>query len=253
MKKELRIFLTSVMFYTRLPCPKWVDHSAEYLKESARYLPLIGIIIGAIGALVYEVAIFLFPQAIALLLSMIATILVTGAIHEDGLADVCDGFGGGWTKEDILRIMKDSRLGLYGIIGIVSILSLKFASLNYLQQASIPIVLITGHALSRFTAVTLLYTHEYVRSDATSKVKAAAVHFQKSSFFVAAIFGLAPLLFFSTLSVFIVLIPVAIARWYLGSMFKKKIGGQTGDCAGATQQICEVVFYLSLVALWKFI
>src|SRR5437868_4874930 len=102
MKREFRIFLTAVMFYTRLPCPKWVDHSSEYLGKSARYLPLIGIIIGGIGAVVYEISLLVFPSAIALLLSMIATIYITGALHEDGVSDVCDGFGAGWKKDDIL-------------------------------------------------------------------------------------------------------------------------------------------------------
>src|SRR5271155_1493195 len=110
MKKEIKIFLTAVMFFTRIPCPSWVDHSPEYLRESARYLPLVGIIVGAIGAIVYIVSSVIFPHAIALLLSMLVTILVTGAFHEDGLADMCDGFGGGFTKESILRIMSDSRI-----------------------------------------------------------------------------------------------------------------------------------------------
>jgi adenosylcobinamide-GDP ribazoletransferase len=253
MKKEFRILLTAVMFYTRLPCPSWVDHSPEYLRESARYLPLVGIIVGGIGALVYEVSLNIFPYVIALLLSMIVTIYVTGAIHEDGLSDVCDGFGGGWTKEDVLRIMKDSRVGIYGVLGAFSVLALKFASLYQINPAVIPLVLIAGHALSRFFAVTLLYTHEYVRPEASSKVKSAALPMSTRGLIISAIFGLVPLLFFVNSFVFLTLIPVFFARWYLGKMFKDKIGGQTGDCAGSTQQICEVVFYLSLVALWKFI
>ena len=253
MKKEFRIFLTSVMFYTRLPCPKWVDHSTEYLQESSKYLPLIGILVGMIGAFIYLVSLFIFPSAIALLLSTIATIYVTGALHEDGLADMCDGFGGGWTKEDILRIMKDSRTGIYGVIGIIAVLSLKFASLYSITPTLIPLVLIAGNALSRFAAVTLLYTHKYVRPDAESKVKAAAHRMNTVSLLIAGFFGIVPLFFFFRPFVFTLIIPVFAIHWYLGRMYSNRIGGQTGDCAGATQQICEVVFYLSFIVLWKYI
>jgi len=254
MRRELKIFLTALMFFTRIPCPKWVDHSAEYLNKSSRYLPLVGIIVGAVGGTVYGVSSFLFPHAIALLLSMIATIYITGAFHEDGLADMCDGFGfgGGWTKEGILQIMKDSRMGTYGAIGVFFILALKYATLYQISPYQIPLVLIAGHALSRFAASTLLYTHNYVREDAQSKVKAAAQRMSTSSLIAGAFFGIAPLILFFNYYFFVLLIPVFITRWYLGRLFYRRIGGQTGDCLGATQQICEVVLYLSIVVLWKF-
>jgi len=253
MKKEIKIFFTAIMFFTRIPCPRWVDHSPEYLTKSSRYFSLVGIIVGGIGALVYYISSFVFPHAVALLLSMIATIFATGAFHEDGLADVFDGFGGGWKKEDILRIMKDSRVGAFGVIGLCSVLALKFSCLYFITPKLIPLVLITGHSLSRFTASTLLYTLNYVRDDADSKAKPAAQRMSAGSLLIAAFFGIMPMFFFQNASVFLVLIPVFITRWYLARFFVKWIGGQTGDCAGATQQITEVVFYLSCIALWKFI
>ena len=253
MKKEVRIFFTALMFFTRIPCPKWIDHSPEYLTKSSRYFPLVGIIMGGIGALVYYGSSFIFPHPVALLISMITTILATGAFHEDGLADMCDGFGGGWTKQDILRIMKDSRTGTYGVVGLCSVLALKFASLYYIDSKLIPLVLIAGHSLSRFAASTLLYTLDYVRDDEQSKAKPAAQRMSTGSLLAGALFGIAPLILFFNYYIFLVLIPVFAIRWYLGRFFVKWIGGQTGDCAGAAQQICEVVFYLSLLALWKFI
>ena len=84
MKKELQIFLTAIMFFTRIPCPKWVDHNPEYLSKSAKYFSLVGIIVGSIGALVFYIFSFILSTEIALLLSMIATIYTTGAFHEDG-------------------------------------------------------------------------------------------------------------------------------------------------------------------------
>lgn len=253
MKTELRIFFTALMFFTRIPCPQWVDHSPDYLTKSSRYFPLVGLIVGSIGALVYVIASFVFPSAIAILLSMISTILTTGAFHEDGLGDMFDGFGGGWTKEKILLIMKDSRTGTYGIVGLITVLSLKFAALFYIGTQHIPIVLITGHALSRFAASTLLYTLDYVRDEDQSKAKPAAQKMSHTSLIIGAVFGIAPLLLFFDPFIFLALIPVFAMRFYLGRFFKKWIGGQTGDCGGATQQLCEVVFYLSLLIVWKFI
>lgn len=253
MKKEIKIFFTALMFFTRIPCPKWVDHAPDYLTKSSRYFPLVGIIVGGIGALVYYASAFIFPHPIALLLSMASTMLATGAFHEDGLGDMCDGFGGGWTKEKILLIMKDSRTGTYGIVGLFSVLALKFASLYYMDPKIIPLVLIAGHSLSRFAASTLLYTLDYVRDDDQSKAKPAAQKMSTVSLFVGGLFGIAPLVLFFNYFVFLVLLPVFAIRWRLGRFFFKWIGGQTGDCGGATQQLCEVVFYLSLLALWKFI
>jgi len=253
MKQEIRIFFTALMFFTRIPCPKWTDHSPSYLAKSPRYFPMVGIIVGSIGALMYYGCCFIFPPSIGLLLSMVSTVLTTGAFHEDGFADVCDGFGGGWTKEKILIIMKDSRLGTYGVVGLVTILSLKFTSLSAINPKLLPLVLISGHSISRYAATTLLYTHEYVRTDEQSKAGSAAQKLSTISIIVATIFGLAPLTLFFNYYVFLTLIPVFAMRWYLANFFVKWIGGHTGDCAGATQQLCEVTFYLSLLILWKFI
>src|SRR4028118_1536958 len=126
MKKELRIFFTAMMFLTRLPVPKLTDHSSEYLEKSSKYFPLIGWIVGAISCGTFLAFYQFLSIEISLLASIIAGILTTGAFHEDGFADVCDAFGGGWTKEKILEIMKDSRLGTYGTVGLIAILSVKF-------------------------------------------------------------------------------------------------------------------------------
>ncbi len=253
MKKELQIFLTAIMFFTRIPCPKWVDHKAEYLKKSAKYFSLVGIIVGGIGALVFYGSSFLFSTEIALLLSICSTIYVTGAFHEDGFADVCDGLGGGWTKEKILLIMKDSRLGTYGTVGLLLLLAIKFSALRETPVHLIPLTLIAGHGLSRFIATTLLYTHPYVRDTENSKAKPAAKDVNIGMLTISGIFGILPLFLFKTPYIFLTIIPMYLAKMYLGSKFKKWLGGQTGDCAGAVQQLTEVVFYLSIIALWKFI
>ena len=241
--EEIRLFFTALMFFTRIPVPAWVGFSETYLNRSARYFSLIGIIVGAIGGGVFWLANFIFPQVIAILLSMIATIWVTGAFHEDGFADTCDGFGGGWTKENVLTIMKDSRIGTYGAVGIGLMLALKFFVLNNINAEILPFLLIAGHSVSRFASTTLIYTQQYVREDALSKAKPLAKRMSFIEITIAAIFGLLPLFLLGEYY-WPALIHVFIARLLIGRYFIKRIGGYTGDCLGAAQQVTEVVFYL---------
>ncbi|AZJ35701.1 adenosylcobinamide-GDP ribazoletransferase [Tenacibaculum singaporense] len=252
-KRQIHYFLTAVLFFTRIPCPKWVDHSPEILNKSSRYFSLVGIVVGSIAALAYFAFSYIFPTDIAILISMISSIWITGAFHEDGFADVCDGFGGGWTKEKILTIMKDSRLGTFGVSGLVFILAIKFLALYHLQNLSVNLILviISGHSISRFIATVLLYTHDYVRDIDSSKIKPTTKQMSSKSLLISAIFGVVPLFFFQNSTVFLVLLPLLLTYLYMGHFFKKWIGGQTGDCAGALQQVAEIVFYLSLLALWK--
>ncbi len=132
MKNEIRIFFTALMFYTRIPCPASTDHSPEYINKATRYFPFIGWIVGAISFLVFALFSLLFEIEIAVVFSLVAGILTTGAFHEDGFADVFDGFGGGYTKTKILEIMKDSRIGAYGGIAISLLLVLKILVLSKL-------------------------------------------------------------------------------------------------------------------------
>ena len=240
------------MYFTRIPCPKWVDHSEEYLNKSSRYLPVVGIIIGSISAFVYWIFQLIVPADIAILLSMTASVLATGAFHEDGFADVCDGFGGGWTKEKILLIMKDSRLGTYGVLGLALILLLKWSVLNHLLPDVVIITLISGHAISRLNAVSLIYTDQYARSDDTSKSKPLATKMSSGSLIFAIVSGLAPLVLFTNPYVLLTLLPLLLVRWYFSAYFKKWIGGYTGDCLGALQQVSEVVFYIALLVIFKY-
>ena len=262
MKEQVRIFFTALMFYSRIPCPKWVDHSEDYLNKATRFFPLIGWIVAAFASLFYIGFFYLELPVVGLLFSMIASIWITGAFHEDGFADVCDGFGGGWTKEKILKIMKDSQVGAYGAIGLILILGLKFLLLFEIGKGvvswepwKVVLVLSSGHASSRFAAATFIYTHEYSREDATSKVKPVSKKISLGELAVAGFFGLLPLFLHGNSSLFVVLlfIPVFIAKWLLGRYFQKWIGGYTGDYLGATQQVTEVVFYLSYLILWNFI
>lgn len=257
MRKEVQIFFTAVMFYTRIPCPSWVDHSEEYLNKATRYFPLMGWIVGGISSLAFIGAVQVLPMPIAIILSMVASILTTGAFHEDGWADVCDGFGGGWTKDRILTIMKDSVIGAYGVVGVVLILLMKFVLLSEIAKVTslwyVVYILLAAHGVSRFTAVTMIFTHSYVRENEDSKAKPVAKKLPISDLIVAAFFGLIPLLLFQNPWYFTLILPCLLIKMYLAYYFKKWIGGYTGDCLGATQQLTEIIFYLGLLILWKFI
>lgn len=252
MKNQLHIFLTAVMFYTRIPVPRSLPYSDEMLNRSTRWFPFIGWIVGGIGAGIFYGLQFVFPVMLAILLSMIATIFVTGAFHEDGFADFCDGFGGGYTKEKILTIMKDSRIGTYGSIGLVGILATKFLSLSSIDVKLIPLMLVAGHALSRLMPVVVIFTSEYARADLESKSKPIGKKGKTTDLLMAIFFGLFWLAFFpflfSAIIVPALLLVTAVFRKYITG----KLGGYTGDCLGALQQLSEVLFYLGLIAFQHF-
>ncbi len=251
MYKEIRIFFTALMFYTRIPCPKWVDHDPIYMKESARYFSLIGWIVGAISAGTFWLTSQFLPTNIAIILSMIVSIRATGAFHEDGLADVADGFGGGWTKDKILEIMKDSRLGTFGVTALICILGLKFTSLAEMPKNTIPLAILMGNVLSRTIASRMLYRGDYVQNNNLAKAGSAADKLSITSLVVNILFGGLTFLLFMN-AYLLLIIPILILLEYLMYRFYKKwIGGYNGDCAGAVQQISEVVIYMMLLILWK--
>jgi adenosylcobinamide-GDP ribazoletransferase len=261
MQEELRIFFTAVMFYTRIPCPPSTDHSPEYINKATRYFPLIGWIVGAISFGAFWISSLLFESNISILLSLISGVLVTGAFHEDGLADVFDGFGGGWTKEKILDIMKDSRVGAYGVIAVIFLLSLKFFALtNLIAKATesgalfIALLFVAYHALSRLTAINIVFTSVYSREDETSKAKPIAKTHTYKEVLGAYFFGLLPLvgLCWFNWQFALAVLPLGVLYWRSKRYFTKWIDGYTGDCLGAVEQLAECVCLLSFLAIWRF-
>jgi len=250
--RQFAIFFTALRFFTRIPVPQRIGHSDELLNKSMRYFPLMGWIVGGIAALVFYGTTYMFPMPARIILSMVSTLLITGAFHEDGFADVCDGFGGGWNREQILQIMKDSRVGSFGAIGIFMILLSKFILLNSILPAHIPFVLIAGHSISRFAATLFVFTHDYVGNDVgESKCKPLGTSISIKELVIAAGLGLLPILWMHSWYCFLLLLPVLLTYALLARFFKKWIGGFTGDCLGAMQQLTEVIFYLSFVGLIK--
>jgi len=244
MKKEWRLFSLAVGFFTRIPMPAVPDFQESDLNHSVKYFPLVGLLVGALAALVYWLAAKVLPIEIAVILSMIATIYATGCFHEDGLADAADGLGGGWEKEQVLTIMQDSRIGSYGAAAMVLALLTKFESLSHISPLLMPMVLITGHALSRYAAVLVIYTQVYVRS--SGKSKPLATRLSTGELLLASLFGLVPLIFLPPYLLWAIL-PVALVWGWFSYKLKRRIGGYTGDCLGAMQQLTEIAFYLGIL------
>ncbi|CAB3776206.1 adenosylcobinamide-GDP ribazoletransferase [Pararobbsia alpina] len=243
---EVRYLLTALGYFTRVPVPRWVGFEPHYLPAAARWFALVGVLVGTVAALVFAIAIRVFPQPVAVLLSMAATLLLTGAFHEDGLADSCDAFGGAYAREDVLRIMHDSRIGVFGAIGLVVALLLKWQTLAALSPMRVVWVSIAAHAASRAVAISFLATHEYVRSE--GKAKAVARRLGRPALVWVALTGL-PWLFLPDWRLGLATLGVlAVLRFGLGRWFKRRIGGYTGDCLGFAQQVFEVAIYLCALA-----
>jgi adenosylcobinamide-GDP ribazoletransferase len=251
MKRELDYFFAALRFFTRLPVPAWVGHSQDQLDHATRYFPLVGILIGCIGAGVTELAALALPVGLAVLLGMAATILATGAFHEDGFADSCDGFGGGWEKAQVLAIMKDSRVGSYATLGVGLLLLTKWNALLEIDAAFGPpflaLALVAGHAVSRLGPTALIYALDYVRDDDSSKSKPLGQRMAGSELAIAALCGLAPCLLLPMVDMLVALAAAALATFLAARYFVRRIGGYTGDCLGATQQVAELAFYLGLL------
>ncbi|HTU62217.1 MAG TPA: adenosylcobinamide-GDP ribazoletransferase, partial [Polyangiales bacterium] len=246
------------------------------------------IAIGAVAAAVFWAASIVFPPVIAAILSTIATVALTGALHEDGLADTMDGLGGGHTRERALQIMKDPRIGSFGALSLMLVVSLKIATISALPLTWLIMALISGHALSRWCAVLLVLRLPYARADSSTRARPVIERVARTDLIVATVFGLAPLgacVAFASIGVLgthapdsvaaqpgaladsaqaatavlaslsVTALPGALAAvvttGLLGLWYARRLGGYTGDTLGATQQITEVVFYLAMLAAWN--
>lgn len=250
MKREAVSFLLAVQFLTRLPVPASKLWSPERMAGAVKYYPMVGIIVGGISAVAFWIASFFAPALPAVLLAIAVGLLLTGAFHEDGLADTFDGIGGGQTKDRALEIMKDSRLGTYGTLALGVTLAIKAGALVALPAALLVSAIVAGHGLSRLSSVLVIATSSYVRGEGTDKPVAGAV--STIGLVVALLNGMAIvltwLLFWSAPSIAFALGGLVLGHVLMRSLFERKLGGYTGDTLGAVQQVSEIGFYLGLVA-----
>ncbi len=248
---QLNLFYLALSFFTRLPVPKTMHYSEALLNKANRFFSLVGLVTGLLLALSYVCFSPFFPANISILLTMTISLLLTGAFHEDGLADMADGIGGAFTIEKRLTIMKDSRIGTYGAVTLVMALSLKFTLLvNLAEQDSnhLLLAIILAEVLSRAVAGSLISSMPYVSDIEQSKSKPLAQAQSSSELTILLLIGLAPLIFYSSEVIFSLLIVLVLFRWLFKQWLMARIGGFTGDCLGAGQQLSELLIYLTLVS-----
>ncbi|GAB3471118.1 adenosylcobinamide-GDP ribazoletransferase [Massilia terrae] len=250
--QQIRLFFIALQFFTRLPIPAWVGFEAAWLQHASRYFPLVGCVVGVLAAATYFAASLVLPAPVAAVLSSAASIYLTGAFHEDGFADTCDGLGGGTSRERVLEIMKDSRVGAYGAIGIVCMLAAKLSALAMLPPRVAIAALLLAHPLSRLAATALIWKLDYVRGE--GKAKPLAQHMTGGEFGIAAATCLLPAAvvlasgWVPAAAVLAAALAAMLAALWLGRKLVRRIGGYTGDCLGAVQQLAEVAIYIALLA-----
>ena len=249
--KETKTFLTALTFFTRIPAPKF-EFKEEYLQNCGRFFSIIGLIVGSLSFLPYYFAVSYFSQPTAITLSLVTSVIITGAFHEDGLADMADGLGGGWSKEQKLRIMKDSRIGTYGTVTLILLFILKVSLLWELTSLVCPLtfflIYLACHTLSRLNAGLLMFLLPYVQEDDTTKSKPVA-RMTGISLITLTVTGFIPL-YLLPLTSFWLLLPLFTLLILLTVFFKRQLGGITGDCLGGCQQLSELVILASSIVFF---
>lgn len=239
----MRSFLAAIMMFTRLPLWRFVQVDKKYYSNVLLYWPLVGFITGfTTWAILYIVSTIGWADLPACILAIAARLLLTGALHEDGLADFFDGFGGGINKERILAIMKDSHIGSYGTIGLIVYFFLYASFLYSLPTNALAGIIIGADVLSKFATAFMINTLDYARTEETSKTKVLYNPISLHKFMLMAVICIIPLYFLSTN--FWAVIPMILITIGLRYYFKRKIGGYTGDCCGASVLLAEQAFYL---------
>ena len=249
--EQLNLFYLALSFFTRLPIPKNVRYSAELLNKANRYFSLVGLLLAGILAVCYWISSQALPIHVSVLITMAISLLLTGAFHEDGLADMADGIGGAFDIEKRLAIMKDSRIGTYGSAALMLALALKFSLLLSLAEQDIYLfisALFLGASLSRALAASLISCLPYVSEESNSKSKPLAQSQSKQELWIVVIVGAFPLVLYNISVALSCVLLLIIFRQLFSRWLLSKIGGFTGDCLGAAQQISELLIYVILVA-----
>ena len=249
-RRQLNMFLAAVMFLTRLPVGRFRQFRDEDEASSTIYFPVVGALIGLTGGLALFAS-SVAPPFVAVLFSMLVTICLTGGLHEDGLADSADGLIGGQDPQRRLEIMKDSRIGAYGALALWFSLTAKLVLIESLLTVNLVTAVrasVIAHCLGRTATVALLTCLRYAR-----------VEYSKSSSFgnKVTFWQLAPVLAFAVILSLLLLglqgvfclTAAVVVTLLCGLYFNRKIGGVTGDCLGAANQLVELSAYLSLVTI----
>lgn len=245
--------LAAFIFFTRLPFWRLAEVPAEYFKRVVPYWPLTGWLTAGCSVLILLLTALVLPTNIALLLAILTRLLITGCLHEDGLADFLDGFGGGTSRQRVLAIMKDSHIGTYGVIGLIMYFGLFYALLQSLPLDYMICTLLIGDPLSKSVSSMIINRLPYARLEEESKIKTAYSPMNRMEYVIAILFGLLPLLWLSDIRLAGAIGCPILCFFFLTAFMKKKLGGYTGDCCGATFLLCELSFYLGFTSIYHLI
>lgn len=245
--RPVRLFLISVQFLTRIPVPRGIATTEREIGQASAFFPFVGVIVGGTAALLHTAFLKVLPPSTCVLMVLIYTAFITNAFHEDGLADAFDGFGGGWTSERVLEIMRDSRIGTFGSLALVFLVLAKYNFLSALEPSHVWRWLIVAHTAARWTTLPLCLRLPYARSEGQGKPVAQNVGLPQMVIgtltLSAALILLSPGAIFAVVSV---TISVLVGS---GFYYRRRIHGITGDCLGATNQLAEVSIYLTAVIM----
>ncbi len=249
MKQLARRFLTAVGFLTRIPVPWEMQAGPEALGASAVFFPAVGLLIGAGAVVLNHICSRRLPHDAVVIIILVFFVVITGGLHEDALADAADGFGGGWEKQQVLKIMRDSRIGSFGALAIALGLLARFVFMANLPVGQLDSYLVAGQVTSRWTALPLAFFLSPARNPGDGQGTLVAQKITAVSLVIGTIF---------TAGVAGVVLGIK-AVWILGAVFavtaasgvyyQRRIRGVTGDCLGATNQITEVAVYLTGLVL----
>ncbi|MEZ9746767.1 adenosylcobinamide-GDP ribazoletransferase [Vibrio splendidus] len=245
---QWELFALAMGFFSRLPMPKNTPYSSERMNRSGRYFSTVGLLLGVLCGGVFLLLDTILPSAVAIFLMMSFSLVLTGAFHEDGLTDMADGIGGGMTLERRLTIMKDSRIGTYGASALVMALLGKWVLLNELVNMTVLfMVIVTGYTFSRAIAASLIYDMPYVSDLDTSKSKPLANKQTKGELAFLLLVGVLPSLWFGLEFALVLSVVAYLFRTGFKKWLTARIGGFTGDCLGAAQQLMELLTYLVFI------
>lgn len=242
--------LAAFIFFTRLPFWKLAEVPAACFKNIVSRWALVGWFTAGIMVLVLYASSLILPVQVAVLAAILSRLLITGCLHEDGLADFLDGFGGGTTRERILVIMKDSHIGSYGVIGLILYFGLLYALLSSLPIALTGSAILAGDPFSKGVSSMIINKLPYARKEEEAKSKTVYSKMTTGEYFFTLVCSLIPLVWLPKPVYFLAgLFPVAVF-YLLTFLMKKKLQGYTGDCCGATFLLCELSFYLGITVIY---
>jgi len=245
--EQWHLFKIALSFYTRVPVGDLGQVAPEAMRQSSRYLCLVGLVVALFCGGVFSLSMMFFSQPISVVLALAAGVWLTGGFHEDGLADTCDGLGGGWNTTQILSIMKDSRVGVYAVLGLGFVIGLKGLALAALPTSWVLSAFVVAHVGSRWFAILVMWRFDYIRMDDPAKVAMHARHLPQTAWRINTLFVLVVMLW-APWQALVAMLAGSLVTAYLALKLKRWLKGYTGDTLGAIQQLSECAIYLGFLA-----